>query len=123
MSVDLNNGLQNINENITDTTSLNELNDAIAFYNPKEVYYGMNYDFTEKYNILKDIKTAKIYKKGNIIVSLNNNIYSFSKPYDDTKNSSIGPVNLISDKCKILYIQYYYVQKCYNLMVSYSKKK
>ena len=39
MSVDLNNIYQHENKNCFDNTNINELNDAISFYNPKKVFF------------------------------------------------------------------------------------
>lgn len=121
MSVDLKNNIQNENKNLPNDTSLNELNDAINFYNPKKVYYATNYDFTDEYTKLKNIKTAKIYEKGTIDISFNNDVYAFSKSYDDTKINQIVPITFNNNYFKAIYAQYFNVLKCYELMSEYSK--
>lgn len=121
MSVDSKNNIQNFYKNSTNDTELSELNDAISFYKPKKVYYG-TYDFTDEYTKLKEIKTIKVYETGTIDISLNNNIYSFSKPYDDTKNNKVVNSNFVYNHFKPLYAQYFNALKCYELMSTYSKE-
>lgn len=114
MSIDLDNTLQHENQNFSSDTILNEIEDAIEFYKPKKVFTGNGY--TD--NLLDKILTETTYcvASPSPKVELKNsqyyiNLFSISKTIIKQKIDRMS--------MKIIFEQYFYVKKAYELLQEY----
>jgi hypothetical protein len=123
-SIDLNNTLQHEYHNSRHESQKNDVDNICRIYKPKDVYYSSNYDKYE-HHIEKKLNTQIVsYNVDNndpipyIKPTYNACLTSGHSPYTVTKNQTIGLMN----NCKVIFEQYYFVKKGYNLIFEYVKK-
>ena len=127
LSIDKNNVLQNEYENNQDITNMNELNEAIKYYEPKEIFISSEYDdnnYTTKLNNNKIVYTPKTYLPSNV-----ENIICEKSDRNIIIKNLYYNVNCIKTEktedlrhYKKIFEQYYIVYKAYELLEKYIEK-
>ena len=119
MSVDLDNTLQCVGENPSSFSKTTELEEAINFYKPIKVYSGCGY--TE--NLFESISSDIVHIVPEAPcpeVSLKGSAYHIMEL---AKNANFLKAKLAKESLKILFEQYFYCKKAYELLEAHMKEQ
>lgn len=126
LSINKNNNLQNEYFNNIETSNNNEINEAIKYFNPKDVFISSNYDNNYIYN--KIYRSKVVYTpisldkdNENIICKKIDKKIIFNKLYN-INNSIKTEKNEDLRHYKKIFEQYFIVYKAYELLEKYIKK-